>query len=149
MLRALVLLAAMLTGFAQDPQSVQSAPPGSTAGFKAFDVFVEAGESMLGAWQFEWTVQGGSAHIVGVEGGDGVFARSPYHDPAALQGGRILIAAFATEGQLPRGRCRVATVHMMIEAGSEPTFAARLQSCADGEGRSIAAAITWKDKETR
>lgn len=115
--------------------------------FEAFDVFVDSGDAALGAWQFEWLVQAGKASIVGVEGGDGVFAAAPYYDAAALQGGRILVAAFSTAEALPRGRTRVARVHMQSEGGAK--FAVRLQASADGKGEALAAEITWKKMESK
>ena len=103
----------------------------------------------LGAYQFEWLVNGGKASIVGVEGGEAkAFAPAPYYDPKALQGGRIVIAAFSTASDLPQGKTRVARVHLRIE-GTAPQFAVQLQACADGNGAVLDAAIAWQKKETK
>jgi hypothetical protein len=113
--------------------------------FEAWDVFVDSGARALGAYQFEWVVRGGGASIVGVEGGDaGAFANAPWYDAAALQGGRIVIAAFSTAAELPMGRTRVACVHLRVEPGAAPRFAVRLQASADGDGAAIEAAVTWQ-----
>ena len=64
--------------------------------FVAYDVVVDASRP-LAAWQVELTATG-DAKIVGVAGGDaGVWANPPYHDAAALQGGKIVLGAFTTE----------------------------------------------------
>ena len=118
--------------------------------FAAFDVFVDSGSSSLGAWQFEWLVKGGSARIVGVEGGEhAAFTAAPHYDPAALQGGRILIAAYSTATELPRGRTRVARVHLMIDAGAMPELTVQLQASADGEGAALAATVAWQRMESK
>jgi hypothetical protein len=126
----------------QDPQPPQPAPA-----FAAYDVFVDSGDKSLGAWQFEWLVRGGGARIVGLEGGDAAFAKAPHYDPAALQGGRILVAAYATDRELPRGKSRVARVHLMIDAGAKPEFAVQLQACAGGDGAALAANVSWQKME--
>jgi hypothetical protein len=138
----LLLLASLLAP--QDPQA--------TAGptFAAFDVFVDSGTQTLGAYQFEWLVRGGGARIVGVEGGEhAAFAQAPCYDSAALQGGRILIAAFSTAADLPHGRTRVARVHLMIDQGQAPEFAVRLQACAGSDGADVSATVTWQKMESK
>src|SRR5439155_1207563 len=68
--------------------------------FRTVAVYVDAGQAPLAAYQVEITVgdTAPTAKIVGVEGGSAdAFRAAPYYDPAALQGGRIIIAAFTTE----------------------------------------------------
>lgn len=125
------------------------APQQGAGTFTAYDVFVDSGASALGAYQFEWSVAKGAASIVGVEGGDGVFAKAPYYDPAALQGGRIVIAAFATAKDLPQGRTRVARLHLHEDGDVAATYAATLTACADGAGAALTATMTWQKKETK
>jgi hypothetical protein len=118
--------------------------------FAAYDVFVDAGSAALGAWQFEWVVRGGGARIVGVEGGEHpAFAAAPYYDPAALQGGRIVIAAFSMAKDLPHGRTRIARVHLMIDPGAAPQYAVQLQACADGAGADLSASVAWQKMESK
>lgn len=124
-------------------------PAAPAVSFAAYDVFIDSGVHPLGAYQFEWLVQQGVASIVGVEGGDGVFTAAPYYDPAALQGGRIVIAAFSTARELPQGRTRVARLHLQIEGGALPQFAAKLQACADGAGAAMAGEINWQRMESK
>ena len=141
LLTVLLLIASVFAP--QEPQ-----PTGPT--FAAFDVFVDSGAQALAAWQFEWLVPGGGARIVGVEGGEhAAFAQAPYYDPAALQGGRILVAAFSTAAELPHGRTRVARLHLMIDQGRTAEFAVRLQACAGSDGADLSADITWQKMESK
>ena len=87
------------------------APQQAPARFVALDVYVDSGEKPLAAWQFELAC---GAKIVALEGAAGT---PPYYDPAALQGGRIVVASFTTEPNPPRGRVLVARLHMQ-ETGS-------------------------------
>jgi hypothetical protein len=94
----------------------------------------------IAAYQVELIVKRGAATVVGVEGGEGEgFDDAPYYDPAALQGGRIVIGAFSTEHVLTRGRHRVAAVHMR-EVGPNPAeYELRLIAAASARGERIAA----------
>lgn len=89
--------------------------------FVAYDVFIQTGDQALAAYQFELIGDASRAKIVGVEGGEGPFAPAPYYDPAALQGGRIIIAAFTLDEKPPAGKVRVARVHMHESAAVEYT----------------------------
>ncbi len=81
--------------------------------FVAYDVVVDTGGRALAAYQFEVSCDDEKGKIVGVEGGVGPhFAPAPYYDPAALRGGRIVVAAFTTEPDAPSGKVRVARLHM-------------------------------------
>ncbi|MBI2931491.1 MAG: hypothetical protein HYY16_07550 [Planctomycetes bacterium] len=97
--------------------------------FAVVDVFVDSGDAPLAAWQVEVTA---NARIVGMEG-----EPVPTYDPAALQGGRIVLAAFSTAEKPPKGRVRVARLHMM-EAGL-PDYAVKLVAAAAPGGRRIEA----------
>jgi hypothetical protein len=118
--------------------------------FEAVEVYLDTGDRPLAAFQFELTDPAGAARIVGVEGGaHPAFARPPYYDPAALQGGRIIIAAFSTGRSLPTGRTRIATLHMLIEAGRSPEYKINVEVAADAEGRDIGptAGVDWTRKK--
>lgn len=106
------------------PTAPPAAPPAKAVAptadvrFEAVDVFVDAGESPLSAYQFDLTTparEGWQASIVGVEGGEHpAFRKAPYYDPAALHSGRIIIAAYSVDETLPTGRTRVARLHMEL-----------------------------------
>lgn len=146
----LLSLVAWLGAAAPGPLAGRAPAVAATVTFAAYDVFVDSGNAPLGAWQFEWLAPGGKqVAIVGVEGGDGVFATAPHYDAAALQGGRIVVAAFAAaDGGLPLGRARVARVHLRIE-GDAPPFAVQLQACADGFGNDLRGAVSWTKTESK
>ena len=101
--------------------------------FQAYDVFVEAGDSALAVYQIEIRASKG-ALVTGVEGGVAPFKVAPYYDPAALQGGRIVIGAFTKNQNVPRGRVRVARLHMMEENGAAK-YTVRLIAAAGPDGK--------------
>lgn len=99
--------------------------------FVAVDLFAETDGRPLAAWQVELSCVGSEAKIVGVEGSG---EQPPYYDPAALQGGRIILASFTTEPNPPAGRVRVARVHLM-EAGATGYSARVMAAAAPGGER--------------
>ncbi len=116
--------------------------------FEAVDIFVDAGDASLGAYQVELKgierkeARVGTAFvkIVGLEGGDHpAFGDAPYYDPEALQGGRVIVAAFSTAADLPAGRTRVARVHVMLEGAGEPAYELKIEAAADRGGKPIRA----------
>ncbi|MEE8106933.1 MAG: hypothetical protein V3T86_15470 [Planctomycetota bacterium] len=124
----IALLAVTLAGRGQD------ASP-----FQAYDVFIDAGDSALAVYQVEIRASKG-ALVTGVEGGVAPFAQAPYYDPAALQGGRIVIGAFTKNQNVPRGRVRVARLHMMEENGAA-TYTVKVIAAAGPDGEKTPAKI--------
>lgn len=101
--------------------------------FAPVEITLEVDEP-IAAYQVELVVTRGAATVVGVEGGPGGGFETPYYDPAALRGGRIVIGAFSTRHVLTRGRHKVAAVHMR-EAGPEPAeYELRLVAAASASG---------------
>jgi len=100
--------------------------------FVAVDVYANTGGKPLAAWQIEVTCDPSQAKIVGVEG---VGAQTPYYDPAALQGGRIILANFSTDAALPSGRVLVARVHFQ-ETGT-PVYTPVLMTAAAPGGERL------------
>jgi hypothetical protein len=125
----MVLLGAVaLASFGQD-----------TPRYRAIDVWVDAGDAALAAYQIEIVAEG-EGTVTGVEGGEPApFRAPPYYDPAALAGGRIILAAFTTADGAPTGRIRVARIHVM-ETGPVTYRAALLAAAAPG-GRRISPRI--------
>jgi hypothetical protein len=111
---------------------------GQDVRFRAVDVFVDPGEEAVAAWQVELPETAGR-RIVGIEGGDGVWADPPYYDAAALKGGRIVLAAFRT-GDVPKGRVRVARLHLQ-ESGEAAPYAAKLVVAARPGGDRVPARV--------
>jgi hypothetical protein len=119
------LFFAALAALSMAPQDIR---------FVALDIVLETGDRSLAAYQFE--LLPGSSKIVGVEGGEhSLFADAPYYDPAALQGGRIVVAAFTTEEGAPAGRTRVARLHLQETENVE--YKARLIAAASPGGDRI------------
>jgi len=113
------------------------------ARFEAVDVFVNAGNTPLAAYQVEVKASAGRVKVVGVEGGEPkVFAAPPYYDPKAMQNERVIVGAFSTAAELPTGRIRVARVHVMVEAGEEAAYAVTLMTAGNSAGQRIDATAT-------
>jgi hypothetical protein len=141
MKRPPVLLAILFlsAGFARTP-------PGGEMRFRALDVFIDTGGRPLAAWQIEIRGEDGTSKIVGVEGGEPApFAGAPYYDPAALQGGRIIIAAFTTDENPPAGRIRVARLHLVEAGGEKPVYSARVLAAATRGGERIDVRVELKE----
>ena len=99
--------------------------------FTAVDVYIESPKP-LAAWQVEIRTD---ATIVGVEGGEPKsYAEPPFYDPKALQGGRIVLAAFTTDAAPPSGRVRVARLHLR-ERGPTSLTAHEIVAAAPGGAR--------------
>ena len=125
MIRILLVLGLLIC--ASKPPVQQAAPR-----FVAMDIYADTGGKPLAAWQIELNCDPSQATIVGVEGaGD----KPPYYDPAALQGGRIILAAFSTDAALPSGRVLVARVHLQ-ETGS-PVYTPTLMTAAAPGGEKL------------
>ncbi|HVE38262.1 MAG TPA: hypothetical protein VNM14_00155 [Planctomycetota bacterium] len=105
--------------------------PAKQAQFVAVDIYANSDGKGLAAWQIELDCDPSKAKIVGVEGGE----KPPYYDPAALQGGRIILASFTTEPQPPAGRVLVARVHLQ-ETG-KTDYAVKVMAAAAPGGERI------------
>jgi len=115
--------------------------------FVPVDVYVDAGSKHLGAYQVE--VESKDATIVGLEGGESkAFNQAPFYDPAALQGKKIIVAAFSTEEDLPTGLTRVARLHLAVTNGElkdgMPNLSDKLVVATDGDGNTVNAKLTLK-----
>ncbi len=123
-------------------------PSGPQVRFAPLDVYVDSGGAALAAYQFELTATAGEVAIVGIEGGEhAAFKEAPYYDPAALAKDRVIIAAFSTDRILPRGRTRVARVHLQIRGEQEPDYSIKLIVAASADGKEIPATITFEQGE--
>ena len=116
--------------------------------FAPLHIYIDSGNSSLAAYQFELRAAAGLIKIVGVEGGSHqAFKEAPYYDPAALSKDRIIIAAFSTGGDLPKGRTRIATIHLQIIGDAEPQYELKLTVAGDAEAKEILAEITFEKGE--
>lgn len=116
---ALVLLSFSISG--------QSLADEHDIRFAAVDVYLDSAEPVA-AWQFELSDRTDGMKIVGVEQGDSpAYARAPYYDREAVRLGeadRIIVADYslADVAELPSGRVRVATVHLMLNSDDDADF---------------------------
>ena len=130
----------------QSEQDYSTAQPGVR--FAPLHIYIDSGNKSLAAYQFELKAVAGQIKIVGVEGGrHEAFKEAPYYDPAALAKDRIIIAAFSTGSNLPKGRTRIATVHLQIVGDDEPQYELKLIIAGDADGKEIPAEITFDKGE--
>ncbi|MFG0307454.1 MAG: hypothetical protein ACF8Q5_14710 [Phycisphaerales bacterium JB040] len=104
----------------------------------------------LGAWQVEYigSSDAGEVLLVGVEGGEhDAYAEPAFYDPEALAGGRVILAAYAVDGELPSGRTRIARLHVQSPAGGFES-AVTLIAAGDAGGQRIEAAVEAEPVET-
>ena len=127
----------------QDIPTVQS-----NVRFAPLHIYLDSGNKQLAAYQFELKAAAGQIKIVGVEGGQHkAFEEAPYYDPAALANDRIIIAAFNTGSELPKGRTRIATIHLQIIGDAEPDYELKLTVAADVDANEIPAKISFDKGE--
>ena len=123
--------------------------------FAPLHIFLDSGNRPIAAFQFELKAAAGKpapakagVKIVGVEGGQhAAFKEAPYYDPAALANDRIIIAAFNTGRELPKGRTRIATIHLQIIGDAEPDYELKLTVAADADAKEIPAKISFEKGE--
>lgn len=110
--------------------------------FEAIDVIVDSGDESLGAYQFELDSVSDGVEIVGIEGGEhAAYADPPYYDPEAMNGNRVILAAFSTDAELPTGRSRVARIHVQLEGEAPKAYRFKLTATANDQGEDISAEV--------
>lgn len=111
--------------------------------FEAVDVFIDSGDQMLAAWQLELQSTEDAIEIVGIEGGQhAAFSQPAYYDPEAMNGNRVVLAAFSTAENLPRGKTRVARIHIQCQGRNVTEYRTSLVVTADAEGEAIPAKLS-------
>ena len=120
--------------------------------FATVDIYIDVTEPMA-AWQLEFAATNGDMQVVGVENGDNkAFGEAPYYDRDAVNNGaadRIVVADYSLEdeGELPSGRVRVTTLHVMLSGTEAPEFESRLIVATSHQGKSIDAEISIEISE--
>ncbi len=141
----LLTVGLLLVGLAMVVNAEDTEQGGPRVRFAPLDVYIDANGAALAAYQFELVAAAGRVAIVGIEGGEhAAFKEAPYYDPAALAKDRVIIAAFSTDRLLPRGRTRVARVHLQITGEEEPQYAVKLMVAASADGKEIPATVTFE-----
>ncbi len=131
----------------QSEQDITTVQP--SVRFAPLHIYLDSGSRPLAAFQFELKAAAGQIKIVGVEGGQhAAFKEAPYYDKAALyKSNRIIIAAFNTGSELPKGRTRIATIHLQIIGEAEPDYELKLTVAADANAKEIPAKISFEKGE--
>ena len=117
--------------------------------FSAVEVFVDSGAQPLAAYQLSFTATNGDVKIVGIEGGEHPsFKDPPHYDPKAIQHERAILAAFntASADNLPKGRTRVATVHVQITGATTPAYAVKLEAAANHDGSRVVGQTSFQER---
>lgn len=116
--------------------------------FIPLEIHIDSPEPVA-AWQFELKDRKAVTTVVGVENGShAAFRKAPYYDREAVSRGtasRIVVADYslADASQLPVGRFRLATLHLMLRG--EPDFELRLIATTASDGRAIDASISIEE----
>ena len=138
-----VLLLAVGAALGQEP---------ARATFRAVDLFVDSGNQPLAAYQLSFACAAADAKIVGIEGGEhSAFADPPYYDPKAMQNNHVVVAAFNTTSpeQLPRGRTRIATIHVQMSASVTGQYELEVEAAATPAGASIRVTAEAIERNTK
>lgn len=136
-----ILIASLLLSLASSVHASES------TSFKTIDVYLDS-EEPFAAWQFTLADRNSLMRVVGVENGESpVFSATPYYDRDAVASGtadRIIVADFslAQREQLPSGRVRIATVHVMLAGDGEPDFDLQLVTATTEDGHIVDAVIS-------
>ena len=152
MSRARVLHAALALLCAAAVLSTPAQPEAGT--FTTVDVFVVS-DMPVAAWQVELTERRGAMQIVGIErGDDSTFRDPPFYDRVALERSttdRIVLASFSLSdaAQLPRGKVRVARVHVRATGSAQPDSEAPLVAAGTADGRPIDAQLSLETQPER
>jgi len=140
----------MLAALARAQGQKPDAAPAESVRFEAVHVYVDSKDQPLAAYQFELVDKSRTIKIVGIEGGEhAAFKQPPYYDPAALMNKRVIIAAFNTGRDLPRGKTRVATIHVQLTGDRKPEYEVKLQVAASSDGRHIPATVSLGQGEAK
>jgi len=141
----LCVLAAPL--FAQQPADEEG-----RGSFRVVDIYVDSKGAPLAAYQLRLSITNAGAKIVGIEGGEHLaFHEPPLYDPKAMQHERVIIAAFNTgsSNELPKGKTRVATIHIQTTGDEALQCILKMQTAANPEGTRIAIEATWEERKNK
>jgi hypothetical protein len=147
----LAIFALMVFGQAAELRAQQPATEEGRSRFRTIDIFVDSRGTPLAAYQVEFAATNGAVKIVGIEGGEPeAFRQPPVYDPKAMQKDHVIIASFSTAAPstLPKGRIRVATIHIQVTGDQAPQFEIKLQTAGDPRGRKISAQATFVERKT-
>jgi hypothetical protein len=146
------VLQAVVALFCAAALSTSAQPQG--AFFTTVDLFVVS-DTPVAAWQVELAERRGAMQIVGIErGDDSTFRDPPFYDRVAIERGatdRVVLASYSLSdaAQLPRGRVRVARVHVRATGTAEPDYEARLVAAGTADGQPLDAQLNIETQTGR
>jgi len=107
--------------------------------FKIVDIYADSHGVAIAAYQLEWSITSGNARIVGIEGSPQAAFKQPYYDRHALQGRRVIVAAFSTaaSSSLPAGKIRLASIRIEVSAGTACKYQIDRIEAADPAGKHL------------
>jgi hypothetical protein len=136
------MTAAILALALYQPLIAETNRPPSGIHFLGMDLWVDSGNDALAAYQVEITYDRSAVRIVGLEGGQaGSYKNAPYYDQKGFESGRIIVAAFTTGKDTPKGRTRVATIHIAVEGNATPELTCKLMTAAKSGGQRISPGV--------
>jgi len=146
---ALIFLICVLAAplFAQQPADEEG-----RGSFRVVDIYVDSKGAPLAAYQLRFSMTNTNVKIVGIEGGDHpAFREPPLYDPRAIQHERVIIAAFNTgpSDELPKGKTRVATIHLEAMGDDALQCTLKVQTAANPGGKKIAIEATWEERKNK
>lgn len=124
---------------------------GDSVRFIPVDLYLDSKAESLAAYQLRFSADDRQTKIVGIEGGEPkVFSEPPYYDTRAMQRERVILAAFSTAStdELPRGRTRIATIHVLVNGNNVPAFSVRIDAAANADGKSIPVDAIASERKT-
>jgi len=139
------VLAASL--FAQQPADEEG-----RGNFRVVDIYVDSKGAPLAAYQLRLSITNAGVKIVGIEGGEHpAFREPPVFDPKAMQHERVIIAAFNTgpSDELPKGKTRVATIHVQTMGDDALQCTLKVQTAANPDGKKIAIEATSEERKNK
>jgi hypothetical protein len=147
---ALSILLVLVFGLAVGLLAQQPADEEGRNRFCAVDIFIDSGSTPLAAYQIRFAVTNGLAKIVGIEGGEhAAFRQPPFYDPKAIQNQLAVLASFCTAPaeELPKGKTRVATIHLRTIGTTSPRCELKLQTAADSQGNKIVCLASFEQRK--
>lgn len=159
---AVILPCIALTATSGHSQPDRAKAPGMH--FVYVDISIDSAAAPLAAYQVEFAGLfpdgvDGAVQLVGVEGSGGTtgtaFSSPPAYDPAALALNRVIIADFSTApaADLPRGKFRVARLHLSVEnksgAPATPEYMVQIMAAGAPDGTRIQATASVIEGEGR
>ena len=146
---ALMFLICVLAAplFAQQPADEEG-----RGSFRVVDIYVDSKGAPLAAYQLRLSITNAGVKIVGIEGGEHpAFREPPVFDPKAMQHERVIIAAFNTgpSDELPKGKTRVATIHVQTMGDDALQCTLKVQTAANPDGKKIAIEATSEERKNK